>query len=335
MQRNPLRMRCPASRVFALVCGLAAASVRATPPMAPAGLPVTDGLRPLRLEFVLENTEEEPQTVAKVRPSCGCLAVDLGPGRGLALGEKVSFGVTYRSKWPGEGPVHESVSVLLVPSGRTVEFPVEIEVRRRLGFEPPEIAFGPLPPGEKPQERLAVLVGSAAERATLGSPVSEEEGHVFEVTLGEDGRSLRIRSPEEPPVSGILAETWRIPTDDAELPELRLAITASVEGPLVAVPTAVVLTADERDTVRTIRLRRRDGADFAIRSVALRPDSTGASATARRIAGGGWEVAIADLDTTVLRWTAGQAWVEIKTDVPGSARLRVPVRVDETEGVEP
>lgn len=335
MQRNPLRMRCPACQIFALLCGLAAEFVWANNPLPSAVLPVTDGLRPLRLEFVLENTEPEPQTVAKVRPSCGCLAVDLSTGRVLAVGEKVAFGVTYRSKWPGEGRVRESVSVLLAPSGRTVEFPVEIEVCRRLGFEPPEVAFGPLHPGEKPPERLAILVGSAAERVTLGSPVPEEEGHAFDVRLGEDGRSLRVRFPEEPPVSGILAETWRIPTDDTELPELRLAITASLEGPLVAVPTSVVLAADERATVREIRLRRRDGGDFDIRSVAIRPDSTGASATARRIAGSGWEVAIANLDATVLRRAEGPVWVEIKTDVPSSARLCVPVRVDDTEGVGP
>lgn len=335
MQRNPLRMRCPASRVFALVCGLAAASVRATPPMAPAGLPVTDGLRPLRLEFVLENTEEEPQTVAKVRPSCGCLSVDLETGRVIAAGEKVEFGVTYQSKWPGEGRVRESVSVLLTPSGRVVEFPVEIEERRRLGFEPPEIAFGPLQPGETPLERMAVLVGSVADSTTLGSPVPETDGHAFDVRLGEDGRSLRIRFPENPPVSGILAETWRISTDDAELPELRLTVTASVEGPLIAFPAAVLLAADDRGSVREIRLRRRDGGDFDIRSAAVRPEFPGVSATARRLAGGGWELVLSHMDAKAFRQADGPVCLEIETDVPGAARLRVPVRVDETEGVEP
>lgn len=339
MHRCPKRIwRYVVWLALALVCGQAdevTGADKAGATCLPAGLPVTDGRHPFRLEFVLENTEEEPQTVARVLPSCGCLAVDLGPGRILAVGEKVPFGVTYRSKWPGEGPVHESVSVLLVPSGRTVEFPVEIEVRRRLGFDPPEVAFGPVHPGETPPERTVMLAGSAADAVTLGTPVPAEAGHAFDVRLCEGGQSLRIHFPEEPPISGILAETWRIPTDDAELPELHLTVTASLEGALDALPSSVVLAADERDGRRKIRVRRRDGGDFTVLSTAVLPDPSLASATARRIPGGGWEVTIADLDGAVLRQADGPAWIEIETDVPDSARLRVPIRVDETEGVEP
>ena len=103
----------------------------------------------------------------------------------------------------------------------------------------------------------------------------------------------------------------------------------------VTVPAAVVLSADETGAARSIRLRRRDGGDFAVRAAAIRPDACGVAATARRIAIGGWEIVLAGINAPALRAAEMSAWVEIDTDVPGGAQLRIPVRVDETEGVEP
>lgn len=316
------------------VLALAVGSVLGKWTVPAAGMAVTDARQPLVLEYSLANGMTEAQMVAKVSPSCRCLSVDLQPGRVLEAGEEIVFEVTYWAPWSGGGRVRECVAVTMVPSGQTIEFPVEVETHRRLGFDPTEVAFGTVRLGEMPPEHTVVLAGTMADSVMLGVPVPADRSHVFGVQLGENRQSLHIRFPEEPPVSGILSETWRIPTDDAELPELPLTVTATVEGALAAVPTSLVLSSEDRGGRREIRLRRWDDGGFTVQSVTIRPAAHGATATAQRIAGGGWKVMLAGLDASALRQAETPVWIEIETDVPGCARLRVPVRVDETEGEE-
>lgn len=212
--------------VVELVLGLLAWGAPG-PKRAVAAVPVVDGHRSIQIGFSVTNELPEEQRVAKVQVSCPCLKADLHPGLVLAPGETASFRVLYRAPWTGDGMVHESVAVTLVPSGVTVEYPVEVEVRNRLGFDPPEAVFGVVEPGEEGRELEVRLAGYAAGNTVLEGV---EGGHAFSVRVGEDRRSLKVRLAGARQHPGLYAEMWMIKTGDPEMPVLNLPVTARVTG---------------------------------------------------------------------------------------------------------
>lgn len=185
----------------------------------------TDAHRALRIPLALTNTTSGVQRVARVRATCGCVAVDLEEGREVGSGEILEFGAEYRAPFSGDGEVEEQVSVTLAPSGMTVEYPVRVRVRRRLGLEPPEASFGVVEPADVGRELEVRLAGYAALETSV---LEVEGGRAFAVRPVEDGRRLRVRFVASSPHAGLYAETWMIRTGDPEVPVLKLPVWARV-----------------------------------------------------------------------------------------------------------
>ncbi|MBR4190669.1 MAG: DUF1573 domain-containing protein [Kiritimatiellae bacterium] len=291
---------------------------------------VVDQHRMAEWRFAVTNATDRPQTVESVRMSCPCLKAEDISGREIAPGKVLEFGVVFDPAGL-EGEVERTAWVTLAPSGRMETFTVRETVRTRLGLKPSGAAFGDVQKGDTGRELRAVLSGYAAPGARLGPPRRLEENPgtaVFDVRLGEDGKTVSATFARQDVLPGVYAETWVVPTDDREVPELRFAASARVldRTGVAVTPRELVVDADERGAARAVLVRGMDGTSVRVLSAATEPVAWGTAAVSER-QGGGWRVDVRDIDAGVVAEFAEEPFLEIKTDSSGLEFLRIPLRV--------
>ena len=310
-----------ASLVFAVACECDADTI-------------SDSCDSISLAFAITNTTAEAQSVSSVVASCGCLAPEDIEGREIAPGSVLPFNVTLNPEGLS-GRLSKTVSVTLSPSGEMVVFPIELFVRVRLAFDRRDAAFGVVS-GDADARTISLrLRGTAAELARIVSVEAPPQSE-FKVAVVEDRRGVVVSLPSDDVrrTLGTVAETWKVKTDDAEVPEIRLPVSAIFESRISVSPAVLYVSADEPVCSRTVLLLPKgDTASFKVLSAATKPRHWGdATVTARPL--GGWMVRIDGIDPDAVRQFSRNPCLEIATDLPGGETIAVPLRVLEG-GIQP
>ena len=281
--------------------------------------------------FAVTNATPEAQTVSSVVASCGCLSPEAIEGREIASGEALPFSVTLNPEGMG-GRLSKTISVTLSPSGETVHFPIEVFVRVRLAFNRRDAAFGVVSDDADERTIPLRLRGTAAEAADIVSLEAPSDS-VFRVTVDEDRKGVVVSLPsaEARRSLGSVVETWTVKTDDAEIPVIRLPVSAIFEGCLSVSPAVLFVTADEPGCSRTVILRPNDGdAPFKVLSAMTKPRHWGDATIAAR-PGGGWMIRIDAINPDVVRQFSRNPYLEIATDIADMALVHVPLVIIEEQ----
>ena len=343
----------------------AARSTAARSASAPYQAVQTDAHKPVTYHFAVTNTTDKPQTIESVRTSCACLKVNMGGSQFTATetdaincvppGGVLPFDVALNPVGM-EGHVEKRVWVTLVPIGglpgtarptRIVTFDIAADVRLRLGFKPMDAAFGVIRRSDTGREIVAKLNGYVAEDVKLGTPYIGRTGvspvqigdvngqdarcpSVFDVRLASDGKSIIAKFRERNVLPGIYAETWTIPTSDAEIPEVTFAVSARVADAVSVTPQVITVGWDEPACSRMAMVRMEGGsrsvATMRILSAETKPRKWGdVKITPRPV--NGWRIDIENIDPREVRQFSKRPFLEVKTNLPGMESFEVPLRV--------
>jgi hypothetical protein len=290
---------------------------------------IVDGHKVAAYRFAVTNGTEEVQTVEGVWVSCPCLRAEDIAGKEIAPGEALEFGVEFDPAGL-EGRVLREMEVRLTPSGEMQRFVVDAEVKVRLGLAAESASFGVVEDGEPREMRLA-LRGHAARKARI-TGVEGPERAVFRVEAEEDGRGVLVTAPGagDRRVSGTVAERWTVWTDDAEVGEIRLPVSAVFAGRVGVSPSVLEVGRGARGAERVVVLRGRDGERFRVAGAATGPVAWGNTAVEERPRGG-WAVRVGNIDAETAGGGGSEPFLTISTDVPGMETIWVPLRVREDE----
>jgi len=230
---------------------------------------------------------------------------------------------------------------------RIVTFDIAADVRLRLGFKPMDAAFGVIRRSDTGREIVAKLNGYVAEDVKLGTPYIGRTGvspvqigdvngqdarcpSVFDVRLASDGKSIIAKFRERNVLPGIYAETWTIPTSDAEIPEVTFAVSARVADAVSVTPQVITVGWDEPACSRMAMVRMEGGsrsvATMRILSAETKPRKWGdVKITPRPV--NGWRIDIENIDPREVRQFSKRPFLEVKTNLPGMESFEVPLRV--------
>lgn len=283
-----------------------------------------DAHLPFQYRFSISNDTDVAQTVSETGLSCSCLSAEDIVGRVIPPGGSLPFEVTFDPRGL-EGRVWREAYVTLAPSGETQRFVIEADVQVRLALEGGgRVSFGPVEDADG-REKHVGLRGHAAGNATV-TGTAGPENPVFRVTPEADGRGVRAELPASdwPRLGKLVSETWRVSTDDEEIPELPLVLSAFFGNPLEVVPAALEL--DGASGCPPILLRRKDGEAFTVLAAETGPDRWGKTVVSPRSLNG-WRIDVEEVDGDELRSLSEDAFLQIETDCPGAESLRIPGRV--------
>lgn len=228
-----------------------------------------------------------------------------------------------------EGRVEKRVWVTLAPSKKIETFDIAADVRLRLGFKPMDAAFGVIRRSDTAREITARLDGYTAPCITLGAPYSATS--FFDVRLREDGKSLTVRFRDPNILPGVYSEVWTIPTNDAEIPEIKFPISARVAEAATVTPQVITVGWDEPDCLRMVMVR--GDKSFQILSAEAKPRRWGDVKITPRLKNG-WRIDIANVDPREVRQFSKKPFLEVKTDLPGMESFEIPLRVVKDGGAE-
>ncbi len=274
--------------------------------------------------FTITNGTDVVQTVSKTGLSCSCLFAEDIAGRKIPPGGALTFEVTFDPRGL-EGRVWREAYVKLEPSGEIQRFSIEADVQVRLALEGGgRVSFGQVEDAEG-REKHVGLWGHAAGNATV-TGTAGPENPFFRVTPETDGRGVRVELPasDGPRLGRLVSETWRVSTDDEEIPELPLVLSAFFGSPLEVAPA--VLDIDGASGCPPVLLRRSDGESFTVLAAETGPERWGTTAVVPRPLNG-WRIDVAEVDGDGLRSLSADAFLQIETDCPGAESLRIPVRI--------
>ncbi len=176
------------------------------------------------------------------------------------------------------------------------------------------------------------LGGESPCRQDSKTPSSESNiNFIFDVRLGADGKSVVAKFRDRDILPGIYAEMWTIPTSDAEIPEIKFAVSARVADALSVTPQVITVGWDEPLCSRMVMVRdnsnrkeRKEG--FSVLSAETKPRKWGDVKITQRPMNG-WRIDIGNIDPHEVRQFSKPPFLEIKTDLPGMETIEIPLRV--------
>ncbi len=194
------------------------------------------GLQPvLEATYRFVNMGDEPLTITKLDPSCGCLSPKLAGGKKTYLpGEVGYFGIGVAAANEAPGPHAYTVKVHYTnpePHEATVRFKLGLP-ERKVTVEPPELAFFQY--SETPSEATVSITDYrggkiGVTRATSTADFIEVE--IQEPVIGEHGNTrvpIVLHVPGVVP-PGRTISTLAIETTDPEFKTIRIPVL--VDGP--------------------------------------------------------------------------------------------------------
>ncbi len=305
-----------------------------------------DAHKTVTYHFAVTNTTDKPQTVESVRSSCACLKATGATSATLSPGGVLPFDVVFNPAGM-EGHVEKRVWVTLAPSGRIATFNVAADVRLRLGFKPMDAAFGVIGRSDTGREIVAKLSGYEANGAKLGTPFlatksTKDTKNVFDVRLGDDGKSLVVKFREKDVLPGLYSELWTIPTSDTEIPAILFPVSARVADAVAVTPQVITVGWDEPVCSRMVMVR--DGnfshkehkvhkEEFQVLSAETKPRKWGDVKISQRPLNG-WRIDIENIDPREVRQFSKRPFLEVKTNLPGMESFEIPLRVVQNGGAE-
>ena len=310
-------------------------------------LGVIDQHRKVDCSFVITNRNWRERKVLGVKGNCACLETETEL-KTLARGEALPVKVVFNPAGM-EGKVEKLVTVRM--EGKAVEYPVKANVRLRLGFRPGDLNFGVVPAGTAGDGSGVVsarIAGYAATNATLElvAPVKP----FFDVRLTNGVLTAAFREGTRYP--GHYSEIWEVKTSDAEIPVLKVPVSARVAGGLNVVPRVIQLPREGEKLSRQVMIRAgsprpdslrpegprdmtksgaardrsadRTAGDFRVLAAETKPRKWG-DVTIQKRPLNGWMIRIDDIDPVALRQFSKKPYLEVKTDFPGMETFEIPV----------
>lgn len=295
-------------------------------PVQGVDLGVIEQHRPVDCSFAVTNRNWRERKVLGVSGNCACLSTSV-ERKTLARGEVLPVKVAFNPAGM-EGPVEKLVTLRL--EGKDVEYPIRADVRLRLGFRPRDLDFGVVEAGTGASvpARSCSIGGTAATNAVL--TLVPPPNPFFDVRLKDGVVTAAFREGVRHP--GAYTEVWQVRTSDAELPLLKLPVTARVAGGLSVSPRRLELPRAGGPQTRQVLIRpaAKDGGAprMKVLSAETRPRAWG-DVTVRPRPLGGWLVRVDNIDPVAVRQFSKRPYLEITTDFPGMERFAVPLVVED------
>lgn len=286
-------------------------------------LGVVDSHRKVECGFAITNTSDKVWKVIGARSSCACMSVSVQQGE-MKPGEVRSVAVTFDPAGM-EGPVEKVVQVDLKP-GKSVTQTYKANVRRRLGLDPQDAAFGVIRSRETDRRMSVKLCGDAAQAVRITS-LCPPENPVFELKLAQDGKGLDVGFAPGNWLPGTYSEQWIVKTTDNEIPELKFLISARVADGFSVTPQVLTIGWNDPVCSRMVLLRpERKTRPFKVLSAETKPRKWGEVKIAPRPLNG-WQISIDGIDPAVVRQFSKRPYLEIVTDLSESSIISVPLQV--------
>lgn len=219
--------------------------------------------------FEFRNPYKDAVRVASVRTSCGCTTPSVTKNL-LAAGEKAAVVAKFNTE-THVGQKNATITVVFdKPYYSEVQLKVQGNIRTEVTFDPPEVNFGELSPGqEKVQEILITRVGSDPWKiqdvrslctdlaVSIEPPMRTPQGISYK---------MKVASKKTLP-AGDLRERLTLLTSDPRFPTIDMAVSGRVRSGLEVSPASLGLgtvktggTVDKKLVIRAEEV-------FAIRSV--------------------------------------------------------------------
>lgn len=283
--------------------------------------------------FAITNTSGKLWRVVGARSSCACMSVSVLQGE-MKPGEVRPVAVTFDPAGM-EGPVEKVVQVDLKP-GKSVMQTYKANVRRRLGLDPSDAAFGVIRRTDTGRTIEAHLGGYATNAVITA--IIPPTNSFFLVSVGSAPRadradrayrSLTVRFKSAAPLPGTYAETWRIRTTDPEIPEIAFPVSARIADGFTVTPQVLTIGWNDPVCSRSVLLRPEPGHPaFKVLSAETKPRKWGDVKILPRPLGG-WQVMVENIDPKNVRQFSKKPFLGIETDKSAVETIAVPLRIEE------
>ncbi|MFA6135151.1 MAG: DUF1573 domain-containing protein [Phycisphaerae bacterium] len=227
-------------------------------------------------QFKFTNTGHRDLVITSVKADCGCTTAAM-PRNVLHPGEEGVLDVTFDVRGRG-GESHSTIRVASNdPQNPVTRLSLSATVMQLVEMGKPVVEFGEVGLGQIASEQVAVKGRSktfAITKAESTSPYVHvaivDRGHdIVDGAYAREG-SIRVMVDSNAPV-GRVSSIIHIGVTDETLNSLRLPVTASIRGDILAKPCPAYLIADEdgpaEARVSVITVASRSGAGFRILDV--------------------------------------------------------------------
>lgn len=219
--------------------------------------------------FEFRNPYQETVRVASVRTSCGCTTPSVTK-KLLAAGETAAVVAKFNTE-THVGQKNATITVVFdKPYYSEVQFKVQGNIRTEVTFDPPEVNFGELAPGqEKVQEILITRIGSSPWQiqdvrslctdlaVSLEPPIRTPQGIAYK---------MKVAAKKTLP-AGDLRERLTLVTSDPRFPTIDMAVSGRIRSGLEVSPASLGLGTVKTGASVEKKLVIRAEEVFAIRSV--------------------------------------------------------------------
>ncbi len=265
--------------------------------------------------FELENTYEEDIHIDSVRTSCGCTTPSVTKST-LKSREKGAIVAKFNTN-TFIGQKAATITVVFdQPFYAETQLKISGFIRTDITFDPPEVAFGEIPPGEAGEREVVIT-----HRGNKDWQITDVRSHCTDLlvrlnpperTPGMVKYRMIVRTKDSMP-EGDIRERLTLVSNDRDFPTTEMSISGRIRPMLSVSPTSVSLgTATAGDVVQK-RLVVRGEEPFEITDVVCADDRFEFD-----IAGGSKK-----LHFVTMRFNADQAdskvgqEIRIETDLPG------------------
>lgn len=297
-------------------------------------LGTVDSHRKVECGFAITNTSDKVWKVIGARSSCACMSVSVQQGE-MKPGEVRPVAVTFDPAGM-EGPVEKVVQIDLKP-GKSVTQTYTANVRRRLGLNPQDAAFGVIRRADTGRTIEAHLAGYATNAVitALIPPTNSFFDVKVESAPRADRRPIADRAPRSLTVRfktpallpGTYAETWRIRTSDPEIPEIAFPVSARIADGFTVTPQVLTIAWNDPVCSRSVVLRPESGHPaFKVLSAETCPRKWGDVKILPRPLGG-WQVVVENIDPAAVRQFSKKPYLEVETDQSDRVRLGIPLQI--------
>ena len=140
---------------------------------------------------------------------------------------------------------------------------------------------------------------------------------------------------------GIYSETWTIPTSDAEIPEIKFAVSARVADAVSVTSQVITVGWDEPVCSRMVMVRgdgfshkehKEHKEGIKVFSAETKPRKWGDVKITQRPLNG-WRIDIENIDPREVRQFSKRPFLEVKTNLSGMESFAIPLRVVNEGGI--
>jgi hypothetical protein len=225
---------------------------------------------PQKIVFDIRNQSDEPVTIVDIQPSCDCTTAEVVPNP-IPPGEKAEVLTFFDPMgYEGRGPIEEYVR-LITTDLRDPEIMLTFRTEVTIGPEPEPRAlkFGRICLGESDTMQVAISPGQEDDLKILGAYSDTACVAVEWAGNGDQADGDYMVIVKNNGMCGRVAGFVTFETSDSLRPEIRVPVTISMVGRIVADPDMVAFgpTLPGAYVSQTVRIYCREKFPFDIRRV--------------------------------------------------------------------